>query len=264
MKKSKVVVLEERVPKLKQQSRQKVNRQLIGYIAFFFILILCVLYLQSPLSNVRHIEVRGNEHITDGEIVRLSGLSSKTSFWKVKSDAIIEKISSHPEIKTVKVQRQFPNRVIFTVEERKRVAYIYNNQKFLPLLENGRILKEMEQDIVPSDAPILVNWKRGEEIQEMAAQLVELTPEVANAISEIHHTPNSNNRYHITVFMNDGFEVSATVHNFAEKMALYPSIVSQLGSDVKGIIHLEVSNYFRAYESDEKNEEGNDNEENTR
>jgi len=264
LEKGKVVVLEERVPKLKELRRQKVNRRLIGYIAFFFILILCILYLQSPLSNIKHIEVRGNIQIPDKDIIQLSGLSKKDSFWEIKTDGLVKKISSHPEIKTARAERQFPNKVIVTVEERKRVAYIYHNEKFLPILENGRILKRIKQKEIPSDAPILVGWERGDDIQEMTAQLTELAPGVASAISEIHHTPTPTNRYHVTVYMNDGFEVSASVHNFAEKMALYPSIVSQLDPGVKGVIHLEVSNYFKAYKTGEKNEEGNGNEKDTR
>jgi cell division protein FtsQ len=264
LEKSKVVVLEERVPKLKQQRRQKANRKLIGYIAFFFMLILCIIYFQSPLSNVKHIEIKGNEHVSEEDILKLSGITNKTSFWKIDDESIVKKISSHPEIQTAKIQKRFPNKIILSVKERKRVAYILDKQKFLPLLENGKILTNIKQDIVPNDAPILVNWKKGDDIQEMASQLAELPAHVLNAISEIHHTPNSNDHYHVTVFMNDGFEVSATVHNFAKKMSLYPSIVNQLDPKVKGVIHLEVSNYFKTYPSDEKTEEGDDNEKGTR
>jgi cell division protein FtsQ len=263
LERNKVVVLEERVPKLKQQRRQRANRRLIGYIAFFFMLILCIIYFQSPLSNIKYLEVKGNEHVSDKEIIKLSELTTRTSFWKIKDEVVADKISSHPEIQSVTLQKHFPNKITLLIKERKRVAYIYHKQKFLPILENGRILTDVHS-AVPNDAPILVNWKKGEDIQEIVAQLTELPAHVLNAISEIHHTPDSNDRYHLTVFMNDGYEVSATVRNFAEKMSLYPSIVSQLDPDAKGIIHLEVSNYFKAYPSNTKKKEGDDNEESTR
>jgi cell division protein FtsQ len=263
LEKNKVVVLEERVPQLKQQRRQKANRRLVGYIVFFFILILCIIYFQSPLSNIQHIEVKGNKYVSDKEIIELSGLTNRTSFWKVKDEIVEKKISSHPEIASVQLQKHFPNKVILSVKERKRVAYISDKQKFLPVLENGVVLTG-SRGVVPNDAPVLVNWKEGEDIQEMVAQLTELPSHVLNAISEIHHTPTKHDYYHLTVFMNDGYEVSATVRNFAKKMSLYPSIVSQLDRNVKGIIHLEVSNYFKAYPADKEKKEGDDNEENTR
>jgi cell division protein FtsQ len=259
--KGKVVVLEERVPKLKQRRRQKVNRRLTAYIAFFFILILCIIYFQSPLSNIKHIEVKGNQHIPAQQLIQLSGLTNRTSFWKIKAEQVERKIESHPEVKDVQLRKQFPNTVVLYVKERRRIAYIYHKQKFFPLLENGRILMKNASKTAPSDAPILVNWKKGEDIQEIAGQLTQLPPYILNAISEIHHTPSNHDRYHITVYMNDGFEVSANVQNFAEKMVLYPSIVKQLNPNVKGIIHLEVSNYFKAYDQEKK---GDDHEKSTR
>ena len=69
-----------------------------------------------------------------------------------------------------------------------------------------------------------------------------------NSISEIHYTPKKTDHYHISLFMNDGFEVSATLRSFSEKMAHYPSIISQLDPNKKGIIDLEVGSYFKAFE----------------
>lgn len=251
LKKGKVVVLEERVPKLKQRRRQKVNRRLTAYIIFFFMLILCIIYFQSPVSNVRHIEVKGNEHVSVQQIVRASGVTNRTSFWRVKTDQVKQAIESLPEIKEVTVKKQFPNTIVLYIKERTRVAYIEEKQLFFPILDNGKILTKNKPKIALSDAPILVNWKDGEKIQELAGQLAHLPSYILNAISEIHHTPTKYDPYHITVYMNDGFEVSATVPNFAEKMRLYPEIVKQLNSNVKGVIHLEVSNYFKAYKGDD-------------
>jgi cell division protein FtsQ len=254
MKKGKVVVLEDRIPKLKEQRRQRANRLLIGYIALFFMLILCIIYFQSPLSNIAKIEVQGNEHLADEQIIQLSGLTRNKSFWKVKNEDVEKKVGKHPEIKNVHVQKRFPNKIVITVEERKRIAYVFDKQKFFPILENGRVLTSTKEKIIASDAPILMGWKKGEEIQEMAAQLAKLPDSILNLISEIHHTPRSSDRLHITVYMNDGFEVSATVRNFAEKIVLYPSIVSHLDSNRKGVLHLEVSTYFKPYEWSEPGE----------
>lgn len=250
LKKGKVVVLEERVPKLKQRRRQKGNRRLTAYIIFFFMLILCIIYFQSPLSDVRHIEVKGNHHVSASRIIQASGLTNRTSFWKVKGEKIEQAIESLPEVKHAAVEKQFPNTVVLSITERKRVAYIEHKQTFLPILENGNILMKNKPKVALSDAPILVDWKDGEKIQEIAGQLAQLPSYILNAISEIHYTPTKYDPYHITVYMNDGFEVSATVPNFAEKMRLYPQIVKQLNPDAKGVIHLEVSNYFKAYEED--------------
>ena len=50
------------------------------------------------------------------------------------------------------------------------------------------------------------------------------------------------------------------LRTFAEKMAHYSSIVSQLLPDQKGVINLEVGSYFKAYEQegDEPDEDKED------
>ncbi|KIQ95804.1 Cell division protein DivIB [Anoxybacillus thermarum] len=253
MEKGKVVVLEERVPKLKEQRRQRANRLLVAYIALFFMLLLAVIYAQSPLSNVAVIHVEGNRHIASQDVIQLSGVTKKTSFWKVKKDEVEQRIQQHPEVKEVSVKKRIPNRIDIVIVERKRIAYILDKHSFLPILENGKVLTDVKRAI-PSDAPILIGWKEGEAIQDMATQLAHTPSSILNLISEIHYTPSSSDRRHITVYMNDGIEVSATIDRFAEKIAHYPSIVSQLQPGMKGVLHLEMSTYFKPYEADEGNE----------
>jgi len=81
-----------------------------------------------------------------------------------------------------------------------------------------------------------------------------------NAISEIHHDPKETDKYHVFLFMNDGFEVNATIPTLSVKMAHYPSIVSQLDPEVKGIIDIEVGSFFKAYDTggEEENEEADE------
>ncbi|KHF28558.1 Cell division protein DivIB [Anoxybacillus sp. BCO1] len=152
MEKGKVVVLEERVPKLKEQRRQRANRLLIVYIALFFMLLLAVIYAQSPLSNVAVIHVEGNRHIASQDVIQLSGVTKKTSFWKVKKDEVEQRIQQHPEVKEVSVKKRIPNRIDIVIVERKRIAYILDKHSFLPILENGKVLTDVKRAI-PSDAP---------------------------------------------------------------------------------------------------------------
>ncbi|MBM6618544.1 cell division protein FtsQ/DivIB [Bacillus suaedaesalsae] len=258
MEKGKVLTLEERIPKLKQQRRQKANRRLIFYVSIFFLLIIGILYLQSPLSHVKNVEVKGNVHVLSDEIVSLSEINDKTSFWNLNTESITHKIKQNKQIKSVTIERKLPNSVGIVVTEMKRVAYAINDGKYYPILEDGNVLKSSESTSFPSDAPILMDWKPGEELQEMASELAKLSPAIVNSISEIHHTPEESDSVHITLFMNDGREVSATITDFAKKMSAYPAIVSQLNPELKGIIHMEVAYYFESYEQlevEESNEE---------
>ena len=69
MQKGKVLSLEDRIPKIKEHRRRKANRRLILLLSLFFLLIVCVVYFQSPFSQIKRIDVLGNETITEEEVV---------------------------------------------------------------------------------------------------------------------------------------------------------------------------------------------------
>ena len=115
--KKKVVSIEDRIPKLKQQRRKKANRRLIFLLLLFFIFIACILYFQSPLSHVQNIKVLGNNVYTDKDIVSSAKISSDTNIWKVENNEVEKRIEKLSEIRTVKVKKQFPNTVVINVDE---------------------------------------------------------------------------------------------------------------------------------------------------
>ncbi|MEH7122953.1 FtsQ-type POTRA domain-containing protein [Bacillus sp. JJ1532] len=250
MEKGNVVSLEDRIPKLKQQRRKKANRRLIFLLLLFFTLISFIIYFQSPLSHIHKIEVLGSSTYSQEELISLSGLSEKINIWKVDESAIKSKLEELPEIKSANVKINLPNTVRMTISEYKRIAYIMKDKSYLPVLENGKVLKKSKTAEIPATAPILIGFSEGNELNGMINELEVLPEVVLNSISEIHHTPKKTDTYNLTLYMNDGFEVSATVKSFSEKMSHYPSIISQLDPNKKGIIDLEVGSYFKAYEQE--------------
>lgn len=247
MEKGKVVSLEDRIPKLKQQRRKKANRRLIFLLFVFFALIVFVVYFQSPLSHVNKIDIEGNQVYSDETLISLSGLTNETSIWGIDKEAIKGKFEELEELKVAEVEVKFPNHVVIHIQEWERIAFMMKEGAFLPVLENGEILKA-EPGAIFANAPVLIGFSEGEALQEMINGLEAIPEEVANSISEIHYSPKETDPFHVSLFMNDGFEVSASIRTFAEKMVHYPSIVSQLDPEIKGVIDLEVGSYFRAYE----------------
>jgi cell division protein FtsQ len=251
MEKGKIVSIEERIPKLKQQRRKKANRRLILMILLFFTLILCIIYFQSPLSKVKTVTVNGNESYTTEEIKRKSGITSDTNIWIVDTEETVTRLEKLPEIETAEVAVRLPSSVNIKLNEYKKLAYLSRGNKFFPVLENGDILAVGQTDDIPVNAPILFGFEEGESLDEMIASLETLSVEIVGTISEIHYNPSETDRYRILLFMNNGFEVNATLTSFSEKMALYPSIISQLDRSKTGVIDLEVSPYFRMHETEE-------------
>lgn len=257
MEKGKIVSIEDRIPKLKQQRRKKANKRLIFLLMLFFLLIGCIIYFQSPLSNVKQTVVTGNILYTEDEIEKISGINSSTNIWTIKKDKIEKKLNALPEIKTSSVSIKLPNIVHIKVEEYKRIAYMVSGSKYIPIIESGAKLEERSSESTPYDAPLIMDFDNDKALEKMVKELKKLPTGVYNAISEIHYTPKKTDSYHINIFMNDGFEVAASLSTFAEKMEHYPSIVSQLDPKKRGIIDLEVGSYFKEYgsEGEEQSEE---------
>lgn len=258
----KVVSLEDRIPKLQQQRKQKTNRRLISFLSVFFLLILLVIYFQSPLSKVGSISVKGNETVDSNKIIEMSGITTLSGFWNISTEDVKTAVESHLQIKQVTVEKYLPNHIVLMIEEHESIAYLESDGAFLPILENGQVLKD-RKETTPADAPVLIGWKREEDINEMISELKQLPPGIFNSISEIHHTPDNTDHWLVRLYMNDGYEVIASVRTFSKKMGSYQAIVSQLDENSKGVIHLEVGSYFESYEPLKKKGDENESENET-
>ncbi len=244
-----VVSIEDRVPHLKQRRKKRANRRLLVVVLLFVLFILIILFFQSPYSKIQSISVNGLSGLTEEEIAEASGVAIGDSFWSTDTDKMIEDIKDQLEIKNVSIDKKFPTSLIIKVEEYQHIAYVSKDQLFIPILENGASSTTVADEL-SSHAPILFGFSSQEILEKMATELAKLPVEVQQSISEVYSTPTDTDQNHINVYMNDGFEVSAVIDTFAEKMAYYPSIVSELDPDVKGIIDLEVGSFFKPYETD--------------
>ncbi|WP_312095317.1 FtsQ-type POTRA domain-containing protein [Niallia sp.] len=252
MEKGKVVSLEDRIPKLKEQRRRKANRRLIFLLLLFFLIIVCVIYFQSPLSHVKNIKITGNHLYTYKDLEKMSGINSETNIWTIKKDQLAAKLKESGGIKSAKISISFPNTVLIDVKEYRKIAYFEVENEFIPLLENGDMLHDRAMKNSPYDAPLVKDMKSEDEkvITKIGEELSELPASVYNAISEVRYTPKNTDKWHVTVYMNDGNQVLASLSSFSDKMKHYPSIIAQLNTDKKGVIDLEVGSYFKAFDSE--------------
>ncbi|MFB1081195.1 cell division protein FtsQ/DivIB [Jeotgalibacillus sp. JSM ZJ347] len=251
MKRKPVVSLEDRVPQLRQRRRKRANRRLIGVVLLFVFLITIVLYFQSPYSKVQNIQLSGNSEISDEQTIRLSGLSTGDPYWTLDTEEAEKKLQDNHMIKNAEIKRDFPLNVEVKIEEFNKVALNREGQLYKSVFENGFISEPQTVQEIDFSAPVLNGFTQGEVLNDLASALSDLPDNVLNSISEVHYSPSEVDSNRIILYMNDGFEVHAVIPTLVEKMTHYPSIVSQLNPDVKGVIDLEVGSYFRAYETGE-------------
>jgi cell division protein FtsQ len=258
MDKVKVVKIEDRIPKLKEHRKQKANRRLIFYLSFFFLLLMVVVYFQSDLSRVKKITVSGNYFVTDTEILKKSKISTETKYLNISEGQIKKRLDSISEISSVAVEKKFYNHVIISVKEFQRVGYFKKETTYYPMLQNGKMLKPLSKNERPVNAPVIVSWEDPEQLETMAQELQKLPEGIIHRISEITHTPDSDNPSKLTLFMTDGNKVVTTISKFSERLSAYPSLISEIKPAEKGTFYLGISTRFERYNrevTEEKNEE---------
>ncbi|HEK9099268.1 FtsQ-type POTRA domain-containing protein [Bacillus pfraonensis] len=254
MKNSKVIKLQDRVPKLKNQKKKNkkpVNQRLILYVSILFLLVLFLIYFRSPLSNIKKISVLGNHYMTDAQVMKESGITYETSYFRVTAHKAEKNLTKRNEIKKVNVKKRFPNKIDIHIEEYVTIGYINKGGKLQPLLENGKTLEILPNGKLPVAAPIFEPFKE-KKMKELIEELEKLTPTILRSISEIHYAPTNANEDHLTLYMNEGYEVSATIQDFAKRMEAYPLIIKNIESGRKVLIDLEVGAYFKYLDEEEK------------
>ncbi len=245
----KIIDIEERIPTLKERRKKRTNRRFTMLIVIFVLTLLTLLYFQSPLSHINQITVVGND-LKSGEYYKKhSGLRKGDSLWEFNRHAVENLLKEQKIVKQVTVKRQWFNHVTISVKEYKRVALLKENEQYHLVLDNGTILNTSE---IPSsfDMPILVGFEDEETRMKMIQQLSKLDNQLINLISQVNATPDDSNPYAIQMFMNDGFEVRASIPTLASKLKYYPSIVSQVKKGEKGVIDLEVGTFYRSYKTE--------------
>ncbi|SHF49556.1 cell division protein FtsQ/DivIB [Ornithinibacillus halophilus] len=255
MGKEKIVSIEDRIPKLKQARKKKANRRLIFYLSIFFFLVSIIVYLQTPLSHIKTITVNGNSFMSEEQVLTQSEISIGKNIWMVDLEASSNKLTENPIIKKVEVSRNLPWGITIEVLEHEHVAYFERDNQYYPLLSNGTIISTNEISTPDGYAPIMINFTEDEYLYRMTEELNLLSTSILDLISEIHWNPSEGMKNKILLYMNDGFMVEGTIRGFSDKMNVYPSIVSQLEPDSKGIIHIGVGAYFESFDENDMDEE---------
>lgn len=223
------------------------------YILFLtasFLLLFSTLlwYVFTDASDLKEINISGNELISNEEIENRLGFEPGDKMYSINISTSEENIALLPVIVNVNVERNWWNAVDVSVSEYQAVGYIENEGNYNPLLENARILRGYQTS--PQNAP-LVHHFEGEEMDDLVENLNDIEPEILAGMSEIYYRPSDNSLSRIHILMNDGQEIVADYRDFGEKMNHYPGMKEEIGSDNSGIIDMEIGSSFLPYDSTE-------------
>ncbi|MGG1661681.1 cell division protein FtsQ/DivIB [Brevibacillus sp. NRS-1366] len=244
-----MAVLEERIPQVKQQRpRRRGNRKLVFLLLLFFLTVLIIVFIRSPYSKVREIQVFGNDIYTAEQIIKQSGLTKDMQFLNVWESSVQRSLKPLAGIKEVTISRSFPGVIMLHVTEIKRVAF-WNGQDGTryPLLETGFVLKEVNFANRVVDRPLISSWPSPDLLPNLAKSLSKLSPAVLGEISDISLTPTVYDKQRVTLYMRDGNEVRSVIYKLDKMLNWYPAIVKELPANSKGVLSLFEQPWFVPY-----------------
>ncbi len=168
---------------------------LISFVAVvsFSFLALYQYLLSSPYMRLEEVRITGIEEELQAEIIALHGLDSDKSLLGINLNDLKREIEKHPWIRSVRLERQFPNTLIIDAERQEPLALVVMDRMYY-MNKYGEIFKEVDgQDSV--DFPLITgvpeNMTKSLELLKNAAHVidilaVEAEPLCLNQVSEIH------------------------------------------------------------------------------
>ncbi len=135
--------------KIKERKREKKRRAIRRRNRFWTILTALLLLIAgfifslSGFFTVDSIEVEGNSHFSDEEIINIAhAVPGHNLIYNPDKAEIIEYLLQNPYIKSADVKRKLPSTLVITVEERRQAcAFKYDND-YLVMDDEGILLKK--------------------------------------------------------------------------------------------------------------------------
>ena len=136
-------------------SLRELSASLSGPVMFFLVIV-AVIFVMSVFFRVSDIQVRGNSHYTDEEIIRAIDIEEGDNLFFFDRFAALSRVFAKlPYIDEVSVERSLPNRVIITVSESRALAYIVLGEEKWTIDHSCKVLGKANDDELEGLIPIV-------------------------------------------------------------------------------------------------------------
>lgn len=220
----------------KKRKKLRVGRFLIFLVIIFIIGVLIYFFFDTKINNII---IKGNNIITEEEILKQADLTTHPSFLKTTSYSIKKKLLKNDIIKEVKVTKKLPNNMTITIKE-KRLLYI-DEQLGKAILEDKTKINNNNYSI-----PILVNYIPNTKYNSFIKQLKKIDENILREISEITYNPTELDDGRFLLAMDDGNYIYLTLTKF-HYLNYYNDMLPEFNGK-KGILYLDSGNTFKIME----------------
>jgi len=249
---------QQRIDRYKRQKRI----QYIILTSLILLILLFLIYMFTPLSRISHINISGNKNLSNQQVENALDVKPGSRMYTYSKRKGINNLEQNPLVKNVEIKKHLPNTLNVHVTENNVVGIVKDKNKYTPIIEGNKELKDYKGDIAGS-GPILDGFK-GSDKSNMVKALSNMSSEVRDTIAEISYAPEANKQSRILLYMKDGMQVVADYKTVADKLKYYPQMSQSLNKDdsgnlqTQGYIDLSVGASFIPYnESSSNNSKSN-------
>ena len=194
------------------------------------LVLLLSIYLLTPLSTLKHIEVKGNVQTQADDIKQVSGIqdSDYTLSLLLNKDKHAEKIKSNHWIESAKIDYKFPTNFTIEVKEFEIVGYYVTGEDHYPILSSGTIDSSPVNLLNLPETYLTVTFNDEQQVKDLITGLSSISEDIKSQIQKIELAPSKATADLLKITMLDTDEILVPLSELSKKLPYYSKIKPQL------------------------------------
>lgn len=194
------------------------------------LVLLLSIYLLTPLSTIKNIEVKGNSNTQADDIKQASGIqdSDYTLALLLDKETYAERIKSNHWIESAKIDYQFPTNFTIEVKEFDIVGYYVSGEEYYPILSSGAVESTPVNRLNLPETYLTVTFNDEQQVKELITGLSTISEDIKSQIQKIELAPSKATADLLKITMLDTDEILVPLSELSKKLPYYSKIKPQL------------------------------------
>ena len=194
------------------------------------LILLLSVYLLTPLSTIKNIEVKGNSNTQADDIKQASGIqdSDYTLALLLDKETYAERIKSNHWIESAKINYQFPANFTIEVKEFDIVGYYVSGEEHYPILSSGTVESTPIDRLNLPETYLTVTFNDEQQVKELIKGLSTISEDIKSQIQKIELAPSKATADLLKITMLDTDEILVPLSELSKKLPYYSKIKPQL------------------------------------
>ena len=207
------------------------------------LVLLLSVYLLTPLSTIKNIEVKGNSNTQADDIKQASGIqdSDYTLALLLDKETYAERIKSNHWIESAKINYQFPTNFTIEVKEFDIVGYYVSGEEHYPILSSGTVESTPVDRLNLPETYLTVTFNDEQQVKKLITGLSTISEDIKSQIQKIELAPSKATADLLKITMLDTDEILVPLSELSKKLPYYSKIKPQLSEP--SVVDMEAGAY---------------------